>query len=329
MMTIREMIAEWRKGCSCAGPDHDRAFRLPEGSTSPVECADCTEALINAIEDRIARDERERMDQDGFEHEALEAAAAHLIADGEGWQKAADACQHDGIRQYLAESARIRADTAQRLREIDHNRTAKTFGDLPLGQEVIDLVIAARELAFSDHRPVGSPETQAEIELIELFANLDKATEAFAAIVPWDDEPIDLADNPARVLRRMAEQAGMQLSPGQISALDAWEFYLEQPVRIVPYRPSDGENVVTLDFPGVTSREQAERLADHHFAQADEGSPMPMVHGKIERQDDGSSKVVQSEFSDGATTFDIETVDPRFNPDLPVRINGIAFVRQS
>jgi hypothetical protein len=52
MMTIREMITEWRKGCSCAGPDHDQAFRLPVGSTSPVECQACTEALIDAIEDR-------------------------------------------------------------------------------------------------------------------------------------------------------------------------------------------------------------------------------------------------------------------------------------
>jgi hypothetical protein len=57
MMTILEMIAEWRKGCTCAGPDHDRAFGLPEGTTSATECADCTEALIDAIEAKARRDE--------------------------------------------------------------------------------------------------------------------------------------------------------------------------------------------------------------------------------------------------------------------------------
>lgn len=37
-MTPLEMIAEWRKGCSCA----------PAGK--PEECAECTRALIDALE---------------------------------------------------------------------------------------------------------------------------------------------------------------------------------------------------------------------------------------------------------------------------------------
>lgn len=54
--------------------------------------------------------------------------------------------------------------------------------------DVARLVIAARELVFSDHRPVGAPATQAEVELIDLFDELDKASEAFASRVPWENE---------------------------------------------------------------------------------------------------------------------------------------------
>lgn len=37
-MTILEMIAEWRRGCSCARKGH------------PEECTECTVGLIEAIE---------------------------------------------------------------------------------------------------------------------------------------------------------------------------------------------------------------------------------------------------------------------------------------
>lgn len=37
-MTVLQMIAEWRKGCSCAEADR------------PEECQACTAALIDAIE---------------------------------------------------------------------------------------------------------------------------------------------------------------------------------------------------------------------------------------------------------------------------------------
>jgi flagellar biosynthesis/type III secretory pathway protein FliH len=39
-MTIPEMIAEWRRGCSCAEPG------------KPEQCRDCTKALIEAIAKR-------------------------------------------------------------------------------------------------------------------------------------------------------------------------------------------------------------------------------------------------------------------------------------
>lgn len=52
-MTPLEMIAEWRRGCSCAGPEYEQMFKKPEGSSSPCECTDCTEGLITAIENSI------------------------------------------------------------------------------------------------------------------------------------------------------------------------------------------------------------------------------------------------------------------------------------
>ena len=50
MFKILEMIAEWRKGCSNAGPAYDHMMQHPEGTSSPVECTECTVGLINAIE---------------------------------------------------------------------------------------------------------------------------------------------------------------------------------------------------------------------------------------------------------------------------------------
>lgn len=43
-----EMIAEWRKGCSIAGPACGQ-------DDSPAECHECTEALIDAISSRLSR----------------------------------------------------------------------------------------------------------------------------------------------------------------------------------------------------------------------------------------------------------------------------------
>lgn len=58
-----------------------------------------------------------------------------------------------------------------------------------LPDDVRRLVIAARNLVFSDHRPILQPQTRAEVELIDLFEELDTASEAFADRVPWEDAP--------------------------------------------------------------------------------------------------------------------------------------------
>ncbi len=46
-MTIQEMIQEWRKGCTHAGP----AGCPP--TENPAECVECTTGLIKAIENRV------------------------------------------------------------------------------------------------------------------------------------------------------------------------------------------------------------------------------------------------------------------------------------
>lgn len=48
-MTILEMIAEWRRGCSIGGP----AAYPP--SDSPCDCFECTEGLVDAIEAKERR----------------------------------------------------------------------------------------------------------------------------------------------------------------------------------------------------------------------------------------------------------------------------------
>jgi hypothetical protein len=50
-MTILEMIAEWEKGCTCAGPYHDALF-AEKKPTSCAECVPCTEGLITAIKNK-------------------------------------------------------------------------------------------------------------------------------------------------------------------------------------------------------------------------------------------------------------------------------------
>lgn len=49
-MSPLQMIAEWRKGCSVAGPAYDAMFKKPEGTSAPEACHDCTVGLINAME---------------------------------------------------------------------------------------------------------------------------------------------------------------------------------------------------------------------------------------------------------------------------------------
>lgn len=55
-MTPLEMIAEWRKGCTVAGPMHSHCF--PDGDPLPAGyCVECTEGLIDALESRLRRGE--------------------------------------------------------------------------------------------------------------------------------------------------------------------------------------------------------------------------------------------------------------------------------
>ena len=48
-MTPLEMIAEWRKGCTCAGPTAVTHGLAPEG-TGPEDCPECTVGLIDHLE---------------------------------------------------------------------------------------------------------------------------------------------------------------------------------------------------------------------------------------------------------------------------------------
>lgn len=68
-LTPLEMIEEWRKGCSCAGPSHDEMMGLPPESSQPEECLDCTRALVDALE----RSLRQPPDRPRLLRNALEA----------------------------------------------------------------------------------------------------------------------------------------------------------------------------------------------------------------------------------------------------------------
>lgn len=50
-MTILEMIAEWRKGCSNTMTDDDG--NAIDQRLHPESCSECTVGLINAIEHKI------------------------------------------------------------------------------------------------------------------------------------------------------------------------------------------------------------------------------------------------------------------------------------
>ncbi len=58
-MTPLEMIAEWRKGCTVAGPLFNTIIEK-DGKTSPAGCIECTEGLISALVPALQRQERSR-----------------------------------------------------------------------------------------------------------------------------------------------------------------------------------------------------------------------------------------------------------------------------
>jgi hypothetical protein len=63
-----EMIAEWRKGCSNAGPEWERCYpdRKPsEDRRSPAACIECTAALIETLE-KVLREPNDEMEDAGM-----------------------------------------------------------------------------------------------------------------------------------------------------------------------------------------------------------------------------------------------------------------------
>lgn len=58
------------------------------------------------------------------------------------------------------------------------NEQEKTMQE-PLSDDVVRLIIAARIVAYGGYAPPGD----------EDMTELDKAVEAFAARVPWDEDP--------------------------------------------------------------------------------------------------------------------------------------------
>lgn len=78
---------------------------------------------------------------------------------------------------HLPHAAREYAEVECALTELQHRREAEAG---ILAQDVIDLVIAARMVAYEDQSP-------------EAIRALDKAAEAFAERVGWENDPDDEA----------------------------------------------------------------------------------------------------------------------------------------
>ena len=104
-------------------------------------------------------------------HERLSALIPPAPGDGAG-----AAAERARIKQGLVHLGYpITAELAELLAASPAPAPAAGVG---LPQDVVRLVIAAREVAYSDPTP-------------ETFRELDKASEAFADRVPWEDEPKD------------------------------------------------------------------------------------------------------------------------------------------
>lgn len=69
-----------------------------------------------------------------------------------------------------------------------HELARQALAD-PLAADVVRLVFAAREVAFGDVQSLCLAE--ANRALLPSIEELDKASEAFASRVPWDNEPKD------------------------------------------------------------------------------------------------------------------------------------------
>lgn len=78
----------------------------------------------------------------------------------------------EGVETLLSSRAGFTDEEAQRL-------ACHWYGTAAL-RDISRLVVAARVVAFEDQSP-------------EAIRELDRASEAFASIVPWDEEPQDRA----------------------------------------------------------------------------------------------------------------------------------------
>lgn len=90
--------------------------------------------------------------------------------------------RHKALKVTLNRVAGERDAARWRLKDVE-----RLSAEIP--HDVRRLVIAARMVAFSESRPHGSPQSQDEVEWIELLSDLDEASEAFAERIPWDNEP--------------------------------------------------------------------------------------------------------------------------------------------
>lgn len=84
----------------------------------------------------------------------------------------------DALPNELTEPLKVLAEVSRRLTELQHRREAEAVAPA-LAQDVINLVIEARNVAYSDQSP-------------DAIRELDKAVEAFAERVGWEDDPSHL-----------------------------------------------------------------------------------------------------------------------------------------
>jgi hypothetical protein len=86
-MTPLQMIAEWEKGCTCAGPAHDAIFK-PANPTSATECEPCTQGLIDALKSALATTTLVKIGYLGFQRVYInltkeEAEARYIASEGQ------------------------------------------------------------------------------------------------------------------------------------------------------------------------------------------------------------------------------------------------------
>lgn len=120
----------------------------------------------------------------------------------------------------LAEALQAIADRAI----FDATATAKQAlaGKRVISPDMLRLVIAAREVAYG---PTSFLCAQRDSECHADLQQLDKAAEAFAAAVPWDDEP----EGAETIVLGFTADGGVVTRVQQAIAPDQWETYFAEP----------------------------------------------------------------------------------------------------